>query len=431
MWLRVRGRGVSIRSHVTESAAIILGGAALVGAAVLGQRVLRAVGRAPSAARLARVQRSPHFADGRFRNALPVEMKTTPRVLAEWLFGGAPRRPTTPIPVERPTPAALADVSHDLRLTWLGHATVLIEIEGRRLLTDPVLGDDRAGPGPFGMRRFFPAPLTPDALPPLDAVLITHDHYDHLGEQTVRALAAGGRVPRWIAPLGVGARLEGWGVRADQITELDWWEETDVAGLRLVCTPARHFSGRMLWDRDRTLWGGWAVVGQRRRVYVSGDSGMTPEFAEIGARLGPFDATLIEIGAYGQGWPDVHLGPEQAVAAHRLVRGGLLVPVHWATFDLALHGWTEPAERVLVAAARAGVPLAIPQPGGTVDVASPPPVRRWWPVLPWQTAAEAPIRSSRLGSAEISSTSHAVTAVRDVGMARDRSRRAPTGRASL
>ncbi len=372
----------------------LVGAAAVAGAGALGWRIVRAFGGTPAGARLDRMRRSPHYADGQFRNALPSTMKTTLRLLAEWVFGAAPRRPTSAIPVERPTVEDLAHASDDVRLTWLGHATVLIELEGRRFLTDPVLRDDHAGPGPLGMRRFFDAPLAPDALPPLDAVLVTHDHYDHLGESTVRALVALGRAPRWVAPLGVGARLEGWGVPAEAVTELDWWEETEVAGVRVVCTPSRHFSGRAVRDRDRTLWGGFAVVGDRRRVYVSGDSGMTPEFAEIGARLGPFDATLIEIGAYGQGWPDIHLGPEQAVAAHQMARGGLMVPVHWATFNLALHGWTEPAERVLVAAERAGVALAVPRPGGRVDVASPPPVARWWPALPWQTADEAPIVAS-------------------------------------
>ncbi|GJG86022.1 Zn-dependent hydrolase [Gemmatimonadetes bacterium T265] len=379
-------RGATVRT--------VAAGTAAAGGAALGWRVVRAFGGTPSGARLERVRRSPHYADGRFHNALPSVMKTTPRLVAEWFFGTTPRRPTAPVPVDSLTPDALAVASDDLRLTWLGHATVLIELEGRRFLTDPVLLDDHAGPGPLGMRRFFPAPVAPAALPPLDAVLVTHDHYDHLGESTVRALAALGRTPRWVAPLGVGARLESWGVPPDAITELDWWEETAVAGVRLVCTPARHFSGRALGDRDRTLWGGFAVAGARRRLYVAGDSGLTPEFVEVGARLGPFDATLIEIGAYGQGWPDIHLGPEQAVAAHQAARGGLMLPVHWATFNLALHGWTEPAERVIVAAERAGVPLALPRPGQAVDVAAPPPVARWWPALPWQTAEEAPIVSS-------------------------------------
>ena len=376
----------------------VLGGVAVLGAAALGVRLVRAIGRAPTGARRERIRRSPHFVDGRFRNTLPVRTTVTPRILWKFLFGGAARRPTAPIPVV--VPALSATAAPGLALTWLGHSTVLIEIEGRRLLIDPMLGSDRAGPGPFGGRRFFPAPLTPDALPPLDAVLLTHDHYDHLGEQSIRALAA--RAPRWIVPLGVGARLEGWGVPVDRITELDWWDQTTEAELRLVCTPTRHFSGRGPRDRDRTLWGGWAILGEQYRLYVGGDTGMTPEFAAIGERLGPFDATLIEIGAYGQAWPDVHLGPELAVAAHQMVRGGLLVPVHWGTFDLALHGWTEPAERVIVAAGRADVSLAIPRPGARIDVAAPPAIERWWPALPWQTGDEAPIVPSDVRRREAS-----------------------------
>ncbi|WP_424521163.1 MBL fold metallo-hydrolase, partial [Rubrivirga sp.] len=178
--------------------------------------------------------------------------------------------------------------------------------------------------------------------------MISHDHYDHLDMPTIRALA--GRVPRFAVPLGVGAHLESWGVPAASITELDWWDGLEVAGVRLVSTPARHFSGRGLTDRDQTLWSGWAILGAERRVFYSGDTALSPDFLEVGRRLGPFDMTFIESGAYNDAWADLHLGPEQAVAAHRMVRGELMVPVHWGLFDLALHGWTEPAERVRAAA---------------------------------------------------------------------------------
>lgn len=223
-------------------------------------------------------------------------------------------------------------------------------------------------------------------------MVLSHDHYDHLDAGTVRRLAD--RVPRWVAPLGVGAHLERWGVPAGRITELDWWEETTVGGIRLVCTPSRHFSGRQLTDRDRTLWSGWAFIGEAHRVYSTGDGAFGPHFAEVGARLGPFDAALVEVGAYDAGWPDVHMGPEQAVQAFRAAGGGVLVPVHWATFNLAFHGWTEPVERLLVAAEAAGATVAVPRPGESVAPDAPAPVERWWPSLPWATADEAPIVSS-------------------------------------
>lgn len=205
-------------------------------------------------------------------------------------------------------------------------------------------------------------------------------------------------MPLFVVPLGVGAHLERWGIPAERIVDLDWWGDTRVGVLTLTATPARHFSGRsmVMADRDATLWTGWAIRGPEHRVYYSGDTAMFPEFSEIGRRLGPFDASLIEVGAYDALWADVHLGPEQAIEAHRLVRGGVLIPVHWGTFDLALHPWTEPVERLLVAASGAGTRVAIPKPGRMWTPTSPP-VPRWWPSVPWRTAEVAPIVSTGLG----------------------------------
>jgi L-ascorbate metabolism protein UlaG (beta-lactamase superfamily) len=249
----------------------------------------------------------------------------------------------------------------------------------------------------MGPKRFHPMPLPLADLPPLDAVAISHDHYDHLDRATVAALAERGE--RFVVPLGVGAHLEQWGIAPELIDELDWWEEIRVGELTLVATPGRHFSGRsvVMADRNQTLWSGWALIGPAHRVYYSGDTAMFPGFAEIGRRLGPFDVTMIEIGAYNAAWRDVHIGPEQAIEAHRMLRGELLLPVHWGTFDLALHSWTEPAERVLVAARAAGVDLALPRPGESVDPSAEPALTRWWPSLPFQTAEEAPVVSSALG----------------------------------
>lgn len=351
-------------------------------------------GAAPTGDRRAAVRRSPQWDGKAFQNPLPVHMSASPGVMWEFLTGGAATRtPDGEVPTE-PRTRADFDAPRALRLTWLGHGTTLVEVEGRRLLIDPVFSG-HASPGRlFGVPRFHAPPLPLAELPALDAVVLTHDHYDHLDYETVRELAP--TVPRWVCPLGVGAHLERWGVPADRITEHDWWDEADVAGLRLVCTPARHFSGRQLLDRNRTLWCGWAVFGAEARLYVTGDGGFGPHFAEIGERLGPFDATLAEAGAYDAAWADVHLGPEQAVRAVAEARGGLMVPVHWGTFNLALHGWTEPVERVLVATEAAGVPVAVPRPGQPVDPAAPPPVERWWPALAWRPADEAPVVSSGL-----------------------------------
>lgn len=285
-----------------------------------------------------------------------------------------------------------------LRVTWLGHASSLIEIDGVRVLLDPVWAE-RASPFQWaGPSRFHAPPLPLEELLALelDAVAISHDHYDHLDHRLIEALRD--QVPRFVVPLGVGVHLEAWGVAPERITELDWWGEARLGEVRLVATPARHFTSRSLVmaNRDRVLWSGWALVGPRHRVFYSGDGGLFPGFKEIGARLGPFDVTLMEVGAYDELWPDYHLGPEQAVQAHRMVRGGLFVPVHWGTFNLANHGWTEPVERALVAAEEHGVTVAVPRPGASLEPATPPALARWWPELPWRSGAEDPIVSSGL-----------------------------------
>ncbi|MCF8033504.1 MAG: MBL fold metallo-hydrolase [Desulfarculaceae bacterium] len=236
-----------------------------------------------------------------------------------------------------------------------------------------------------------------DQLPPIDAVVISHDHYDHLDYATVRDL--GERVPVYIVPLGVGAHLESWGVARERIVERDWWGEVKLNGLTFTATPARHFSGRSLFlrDREKTLWCGWAVAGPEHRVFYSGDTGMFPGFAQIANRLGPFDAVIMEIGAYSRMWPDVHIGPEQAVQARLDLGSGLLIPAHWGTFNLAMHSWTEPVERLLAAAAKAGVAVVVPRPGQSVEPADPPQPVRWWPALPWRSAEEALLVSTGLG----------------------------------
>ncbi len=366
----------------------------MAGAVVLRFAVDDALGAGPSGDRLDRIGRSPHVRGGRFVNTLPtVSDGSSIGTFWDFLQGGSPwRRPRRPVPVVARTAADFAEPA-DLRVTWLGHSTLLIEVDGSRVLVDPVWGERAAPAAVFGVERFYPPPLALSGLPPLDAVVISHDHYDHLDMPTVEALAD--RVPRWVVPLGVGAHLEAWGVDPSRITELDWWEEAEVGGVRLVSTPARHFSGRGLGDRNATLWSGWAVVGPEHRVFYSGDTALMPEFAEVGERLGPFDMTLIEAGAYDAAWADVHLGPEQAVAVHRMVRGELMVPVHWGLFDLALHGWTEPAERVLSAAGRAEVDVAFPRPGESVTPDAVP-TEPWWPEVPWQTAIETPAVSTGL-----------------------------------
>ena len=341
-----------------------------------------------------RVERSPQWRDGRFRNRRARVQGPVGRNARELLFGGSDfRAPDTSLSVVRRTAADYREPpASGLRATWLGHSTVLLEIDGKRVLTDPMWGE-RASPFPFmGPKRFFVPPLPLAELPPLDVVVISHDHFDHLDMGTVKVLAARGE--RFAVPLGVGAHLRAWGVPPGQIAELDWWDTLDVGGLTLTTTPTRHFSGRALTDQYQKLWGGWAIVGPRHRVYYSGDTALDDTMLDIGRRLGPFDLTMIEIGMYDGMWPDVHLGPEQAVRVHRMVGGKVMLPVHWATFNLALHGWTEPIERALVAAAAEGVRMATPRPGDRVEPAALGAPTRWWPRVPWKTVDEAPVFST-------------------------------------
>ncbi len=345
-----------------------------------------------------RIETSPRWHNGRFRDVMEREEPQGWSILREWLVGkNGHRVPTTPLPViRRSAKDFAAPPTSGLRVTWLGHSSSLIEIDGHRALLDPVFGPRASPLSCAGPKRFHEPPLCVDELPPLDVVAISHDHYDHLDRPTIVELARTD-VP-FVVPLGVGAHLARWGIAAERVTELDWWESHRVGSIELVATPARHFSRRSLTmsDRDRTLWSGWALLGPEHRVYFSGDTAMFPGFAEIGERLGPFDVALIEAGAYDPLWRDVHIGPEQAVVACELVRSDLLVPVHWGTFDLAMHPWTEPVERVLAAAEHVGLRVVTPRPGASLEPEVPWIVDRWWPELPWRRAHAHPVVSSGL-----------------------------------
>ncbi|WP_145187675.1 MULTISPECIES: MBL fold metallo-hydrolase [unclassified Pseudomonas] len=318
--------------------------------------------------------------DGRFHNqaSLPQDgfLKKLRIGLKYLLLRKPPEtRPAAAIRVQAMSRQQVLDAP-DHSLWRLGHSTVLLKLRGRYFITDPVFAE-RASPVQWaGPLRFHAPPLGLDDLPPLAAVVLSHDHFDHLDEQAIRRLAS--RAERFLAPLGVGDLLVEWGVPAAKVTQLDWWQETEVHGVRFVATPAQHFSGRGLLDSNRTLWASWVIVDEQTRLFFSGDTGYFAGFAQIGERYGPFDLTLIETGAYNVAWPNVHMQPEQSLQAHVDLRGRWLLPIHNGTFDLALHAWQEPFERIVALAAQAQVKLSTPQMGERVSIDMPHEGPRWW-----------------------------------------------------
>ena len=344
---------------------------------------MKSLGRRAEGARLERMQASPRWKGAGFGNVHPIIPGLRDRgvpmpSMMDFVCGGARRVPTTPLPSIDPLAAWTKPAMSGLRATWLGHSTVLLEIDGLRVLTDPVWGP-RASPSSLaGPKRFQPVPVPLRAMPPLDLVVVSHDHYDHLDYPTIRALAKTD-VP-FVTSLGVGAHLEAWGVRPERIVELDWWETYRMpdADLSITAAPSQHFSGRGLKDRNATLWSSMVIRSDRHAVFFSGDTGLTTEYATIRERLGPFDLVMLEVGAFHPAWGDIHLGPENALKALSLLGGGPFLPIHWGTFNLALHPWDQPAETLIELGPRAGAHLLMPRLGEAVEPDRDARIEPWW-----------------------------------------------------
>lgn len=261
-----------------------------------------------------------------------------------------------------------------LHLNWLGHSSVLLEKNGAYILTDPVF--DRASPVSFaGPDRFFPSPISAENMPDLEAVVISHDHYDHLSMRTVKKLQS--KTKFFIVPLGVGSHLKFWGIPEEKIIELDWYEVFENEILEITCTPARHFTGRG-FTNNNTLWGSFVIEFNGCNVYFGGDSGIFPQYKEIGEDFGPFDICLMPIGAYDTAWHDLHLFPEQAVEAFEMLGGGLFYPIHWGTIDLAPHSWHAPMKRLISNFPNSYRRLVTAAPGAWVEAFPNPNNHDWW-----------------------------------------------------
>jgi len=313
-----------------------------------------------------RIESSPQFKNGNFNDegrTPNMSLKEYAATTWDFLFTRNARTPKTKLPFK---PVNLSHFNNpesgQLNVTWLGHSSLMINIDVYKVLTDPVF---EKSVSVFGPTRFNgDVPLDILQVPPIDVVIISHDHYDHLNKYSVQRLNENTKI--FIVPLAVGARVAEWGVPKDKIVELDWWEEFRFdQNLMVAATPAEHFSGRGFTDRNNTLWASWVIMTPFHKLFFSGDSGYFDGFKQIGAKYGPFDMTFIECGAYSESWPQVHMFPEETVQAHLDLKGFVLHPIHWATFNLTLHPWYEPMVRLAAAADTAKVKIATPIVGET------------------------------------------------------------------
>lgn len=321
-----------------------------------------------------------NFEDGKFKNEMLTEMNMKFGKMMKFIFNPPPHR--SPEKVIEPLKIDSLDIvayqSPAPRLTWFGHSTFLLEMDGKVILIDPMFGD-RAAPFSFvGAKRYSNGlPISIDKLPEIDAIILSHDHYDHLDHGSILKLKD--KTDKFYTALGVGGHLRKWGVEAEKIEELNWWDQTVLDNIRLICAPARHFSGRALFDQNATLWCSWIIQTDSSNIYFSGDGGYGRHFKEIGEKYGPFDISLMECGQYNEQWRAIHLMPEETIQAAIDVRSKVVLPIHWGAFALAYHEWTDPIERAVKAGAHQGIGVVTPFIGESFQIGEPSfPSSKWW-----------------------------------------------------
>ena len=327
-------------------------------------------GGSPTEEQTESYSKTGHYKEGVFVNELETNMdmdfSAMYETMLEFIKGGENLQPKEDLPVKKIEAQWIEQNKNQLtKLTWFGHSAFLLQLDGKKILIDPMLGESPAPHPMIGVKRYNKEiPIEIKNLPFIDFVIISHDHYDHLDYESVMKLK--GKVGKFYMPLGVGTHFKSWGFDENQILELDWWDETMEDNIKLVCTPSRHFSGRGLTDRSATLWSSWVILSEKKKIYFSGDGGFGPHFKEIGDKYGPFDVGLMECGQYNKNWAQIHMMPEQTVQATIDVGAQWLVPVHWGTFTLSLRDWTDPIERVSAEAKRKNVNISTPAIGETI-----------------------------------------------------------------
>ena len=338
-------------------------------------------GADPEGERLARISTSIHFKDGKFENEVPTkagEDGDLGKILSDF-FTAEHTIPEEALPTKYGE-GANQQIDSIAYLTWFGHSSFLLEIDGMNILLDPMLGENAAPVFFFGQRFPFKKPIDFSLIPDrIDAVIYSHDHYDHLDYPTVERIKD--RVDHFYMPLGMGAHFESWGIEADRITELDWWDNAESGPLNFVATPARHFSGRGLTNRDKTFWASWVIEGKHQKLFFSGDGGYFKGFKEIGDKFGPFDFTMMECGQYNTQWAQIHMMPEETVQAHMDLRGKVMMPIHWGAFNLAPHAWKDPIERAQKKARELGAKMFTPIVGERFAVSDSMQSEDWWSAI--------------------------------------------------
>lgn len=334
------------------------------------------IGKAPEGADLERISKSEHHNGEKFLNEIPTQEGS---LITIWknrdqFFGNEKTHPDFVLPTRFGPPELPIDSM--AAVTWYGHSAFLIEMQGLRILIDPMLGE-YAAPISFGSRRFpYEQPIPIEELRDIDLLVLSHDHYDHLDYPSILALKE--HINHYLTPLGLGSHLKHWGVEADRITELDWWESIILDGLQFTATPARHFSGRGLWNRNSSQWASWVLSGKHQKIYFSGDGGYGKHFQEIGAKYGPFDLALLECGQYNKAWSQIHMMPEESVKAGMDLKADLIMPIHWGAFQLAVHEWTEPIKRFKAAALEKEISMIHPYIGDRFVIGRDLPLEEWW-----------------------------------------------------
>ena len=342
-------------------------------------------GKEPSAEQKALFEKLPHYQDGKFQNLIPTSMDMdfwkAVRMIPKFFQNTPNSRPDFDIPVLKVDSLELVQAYEPARLVWFGHSSFLLQIDGKNILLDPMLGEVPAPHPLLGKKRYAnELPIEIEKLPLIDLVIFSHDHYDHLDYGSVQKLK--GKTKKFLAPLGVGSHLSHWGVEEAKIQEMDWWEETSYEDLFLAFTPSRHFSGRGLTNRFSTLWGSWVIKGSQENIYFSGDSGYGSHFNAIGEKYGPFDFAMLECGQYNENWKEIHMMPEETAQAGVDLNARVIMPIHWGAFTLAMHTWTDPVERVLVKGKELGIPVFVPKIGEQVQIQEEMTIQEQWWIKP-------------------------------------------------